>query len=708
MAKKIKTVAGTDGYEYPITSYELVVDENGESIKDKLAQLSGGSDASISHIYYNVLDYGISTEAEDNRAALQSLIDTVNANGGGTIYFPNGTYNFKPTESGAWHAHSIVLKSNVSIIGENANTTILKCSEASTYALFYSRDKSSNAPLEGCTFSNFTIDAYSTGNTNKVWGKAFYCEYLRRCVFRDLILKGTIATALGIDFLDQVVIDNVTCIDCGRTFVSETSTSGTSGIGIGTGGWNDENFIITNCVCVGSGQYGIFIEDQHMFSGGDPKVTQKGCIISNCITRDGLYRGIGVRGGCHVIVENCISYNNTQDGFYADHICKNVKFNNNISVENKGNGALINSDEKSTEVTLDGNLIRDNTGYGIKLNTATDNLNLVSNITRGNVAGLFGGILTHTDTVIKNNIFKDNTSIESTVFGGITTYNDLVNNSSSSDGSVTITAINSDTPISLVVDKSKTISFTVQPSNASKDKVTATTENTDIISISGFTITGLKAGTAVVVLSAEEGTVTKEVTVNVTEPTSTDANLVIDIIGERGAINQVTNSAYTIEASEASVSGAYVTVKNISTNFKGDISHTAVINSNYSTIPTGTFGIMGTFIQTSGAGIANKADGLYTFLKSGNSVVQKLNQSLTTTQDFKLAYSYDADTKEIKYYINDTLITTLIATNPIGDLDFVVNFDLGNNFLSRNSTINIKYLKVYSTVLSQEEISYVE
>ena len=36
MAKKIKTVAGTDGYEYPVTSYELVVDENGESIKTKL------------------------------------------------------------------------------------------------------------------------------------------------------------------------------------------------------------------------------------------------------------------------------------------------------------------------------------------------------------------------------------------------------------------------------------------------------------------------------------------------------------------------------------------------------------------------------------------------------------------------------------------------------------------------------------------------
>lgn len=46
MAKKIKTVAGTDGYEYPVTSYELVVDENGESVKTKLAQLSGSSGGS--------------------------------------------------------------------------------------------------------------------------------------------------------------------------------------------------------------------------------------------------------------------------------------------------------------------------------------------------------------------------------------------------------------------------------------------------------------------------------------------------------------------------------------------------------------------------------------------------------------------------------------------------------------------------------------
>ena len=46
MSKKIKTVAGTDGYEYPVTSYELVVDENGESVKTKLAQLSGGSGGS--------------------------------------------------------------------------------------------------------------------------------------------------------------------------------------------------------------------------------------------------------------------------------------------------------------------------------------------------------------------------------------------------------------------------------------------------------------------------------------------------------------------------------------------------------------------------------------------------------------------------------------------------------------------------------------
>ena len=40
MAKKIKTVRSTDGYDYPITSYELVLDENGESVKQKLQNIS--------------------------------------------------------------------------------------------------------------------------------------------------------------------------------------------------------------------------------------------------------------------------------------------------------------------------------------------------------------------------------------------------------------------------------------------------------------------------------------------------------------------------------------------------------------------------------------------------------------------------------------------------------------------------------------------
>lgn len=65
MAKKIKTVAGTDGYEYPITSYELVVDENGESVKTKLAQLSGGAGGSGGTGSNNASDISITDTANN-------------------------------------------------------------------------------------------------------------------------------------------------------------------------------------------------------------------------------------------------------------------------------------------------------------------------------------------------------------------------------------------------------------------------------------------------------------------------------------------------------------------------------------------------------------------------------------------------------------------------------------------------------------------
>jgi hypothetical protein len=373
--------------------------------------------------YYRATDYGISTEAEDNTIALQALIDDVSAKGGGIIFFPIGVYKFKPgtlTDKYPYQKTAIMMASNVSIIGENIEKTVLKQTVATPYSMFRKMGEP-DTPITGCTFANFTVDAYDTGDVNAVHGKAFFFQYVKDCVFRDLILRGTVATAMGIDFLDRVVIDNVSCIDCGRTFTGPET--GTSGIGIGTAGWENENFIVTNCICDRCGQYGIFIENQGLFGDGNVDYA-KGCIISNCIVRNGLNKGIGVRGGQNVTVIGCETYENTSHGIYVDNNCKDVKVLSCGSVANGGCGICIEPNVQSNRIVVRDCHFTDNEMAGISVNTSSMSLCLTNNYTASNRVGLKVLPVTLIDCVIKWNIFFDGDDITA-VFSGNTKYNDF-------------------------------------------------------------------------------------------------------------------------------------------------------------------------------------------------------------------------------------------------------------------------------------------
>lgn len=371
---------------------------------------------------YLATDYGISAEAEDNTPALQSLVDRVSAAGGGIIFFPIGVYNFKPgnlADKYPYQKTAIMMTSNVSIVGENIEKTVLKQTVATPYSMFRKMGEP-DAPITGCTFSNFTVDAYDTGNVNAVHGKAFFFQYVKDCVFRDLILRGTVATAMGIDFLDRVVIDNVSCIDCGRTFTGQET--GTSGIGIGTCGWENENFVVTNCVCSGCGQYGIFIENQGLF--GDSNVSYaKGCIISNCIVRNGLNKGIGVRGGENVTVIGCEVYENASHGIYVDNNCKNVRIMSCSSTKNNGSGICIEPNEVSSRIVVRDCQFVDNAQEGIAVNKSSISLCLMGNYTDGNSTGLSIGAVTLPDCAIKGNVIFDKEDLNA-VFVGDNRYNE--------------------------------------------------------------------------------------------------------------------------------------------------------------------------------------------------------------------------------------------------------------------------------------------
>lgn len=450
--------------------------------------------------YYIATDYGISTDSEDNTLALQTLVDTVSAAGGGIIFFPVGTYNFKKAST----RYAVLMKSNVSIVGENIETTIFKQTEEVPYSMFYCMATATD-PLTGCSFSNFTVNAYGTGDTNQVYGKAFYIQYLRDCVFRDIRLVGTIATAMGIDYLDRVVIDNVNCVDCGRTYTG--TQAGTSGIGIGTGGWEEENFTISNCVCVGSGQFGIFIENQHVLGWGGNVDYSKGCIIANCIVRDGLNNGIGIRGGENVTIIGCETYENAKHGIYLDSKCKNVKILNCSSTANGASGVYLIPDSESERIVIRGCTVVENTEKGIWVAAVSGKLCIANSLTDENTIGLYIGTLTLNDCVINGNAFLDGHFVSAS-FDGNSDYNDFVS-------VVNPESINAD-DISVTVGRRTKVLYQVIPEDASQSVSFASSDDSIAVVSNDGNVAGVSEGdcTITITSSAAPG-VTKTVNCHV-------------------------------------------------------------------------------------------------------------------------------------------------------------------------------------------------
>lgn len=289
---------------------------------------------------YDCTNYGVLTGNTDNSKAFQKLIDLIYDNGGGIIFIPAGTYLFDTTNNtGDWTGTFVTslceLKSGVSIIGESLTHTILKCTGNTSQgcSLFSSNSEYSGEILTGCTYSNFTVDMQEASLTTYTHrGKAFYTSGMKDCVLRDLRCLGTPSTSIGIDMLDNVVLDSIYVYQGGRQW--ETNGSGGAGIGIGSGKWQNENYIIRNCVCDECGHFGIFIEDQGLFKNHTQNYP-KGQIISNNIIRNGRNYGIGLRGGKNVLITGNLIYENI-GGIYTDFGAKYATFSNNHIADNTG------------------------------------------------------------------------------------------------------------------------------------------------------------------------------------------------------------------------------------------------------------------------------------------------------------------------------------------------------------------------------------
>lgn len=368
-------------------------------------------------MYHNVLDYGITQDADDNSLKFQQMVDELSQNGGGTIYVPIGTYKFD-TSNGQYIEGTggckccIKAKSNVSIVGESLTDSVFKMTGHSSQGvcMFGYNSATNKTPIEGCTYRNFTVNGEEcTIDTYSSDGKAFFYQYVKNSVWRDLRLIGTPATSLGIDFLDNVVIDSIYCYESGR--IHADNSPGGAGVGIGTGAWENENFIVRNCICDNCGHFGIFLEDQHIFGDAAHRTPTypKGVIIANNICRNGRNYGFGVRGGQHVIFDGNEAYENANGGFFSDYQNKSIVIQNNLIRDNTGNGICLGNEKPGILETLFENVtIKDNVVIGnktgINISQKTTNLNLIDNVVRDNTVKDITVSATQTSCYISGNL----------------------------------------------------------------------------------------------------------------------------------------------------------------------------------------------------------------------------------------------------------------------------------------------------------------
>ena len=369
-------------------------DEIYDTLREKLGLNIGKTDANV---YYDCTHYGVVSTSDDNTAAMQALIDLVHENGGGVIWIPIGTYIFNSAQSATDMTNNITMlleaKSNVSIIGESISGSILKVTgnTAQGAGLFCQNSVHSGEILTGCTYQNFTVDMSEASLTTYTHrGKAFYYSGIKDCVFRDLRLISTPSTSLGIDMLDNVVMDSIYVYEGGRQWTD--GGNGGAGIGIGTGKWKNENYIIRNCVCDSCGHFGIFLEDQGIFSAAKDRNYPKGQIIANNVIRNGRNYALGVRGGKNVLVISNNVYEN-KGGIYTDYGAENIVFSGNL-IQGCTEAGFNYGDEMSKvnnanypckNIVVTGNTFFDN-AVGIKKTHTPENCQEVNNIFLNNTA----------------------------------------------------------------------------------------------------------------------------------------------------------------------------------------------------------------------------------------------------------------------------------------------------------------------------------
>lgn len=334
----------------------------------------------------------------------------------------------------------IVWKTKLSLVGQGRGRSVLaSVSEAghifSAISYVPGDGASASTPLEDCRFEAFEIDVSGIDTTQaSIEGKGIFSQYHRRCQWINLYIHDSIGTGLGVDYLDDCLIHDVVVERCGRNF---NQTLGQSGIGIGTGAWEEEATIISNCHGNDNGNFGIFVEHQL-----EEPYNGRGLIITGCQAR-GNRIGFGDRGTRGTIFTGNVSHHNVEAGFSASFNSSDGIMAGNLSYLNGTSGIDILPDGP---YTVTGNRLFENAGQGIRSNITGTSDSVTGLVIEGNTIernGLSGiqldaGSSTGgmRDCAIRGNLIRDNSGngiyINAPLDGGMICDNRVTNTSGSS------------------------------------------------------------------------------------------------------------------------------------------------------------------------------------------------------------------------------------------------------------------------------------
>ncbi|NWA20341.1 prophage tail fiber N-terminal domain-containing protein [Serratia liquefaciens] len=208
----------------------------------------------------DVRECGFNAKKGENATyAIQRAIDWLRWNGGGIVYLPEAFYPLSTF---------IIPRNNVSIIGAGDKSVLLPYKQNTAIKFVGTHTNY----LENVLMSNFKIEGENQvllpGAKYVPDIKGTYIKHWRNCVMDNVTMLNIGATALGNDMADNCSIIRCRIENFGRLAPSAGSAGiwerplGASGIGIGTGAFDDEPLYMAFNTVKNGTNFPLFLEPQ--------------------------------------------------------------------------------------------------------------------------------------------------------------------------------------------------------------------------------------------------------------------------------------------------------------------------------------------------------------------------------------------------------------------------------------------------------------